>query len=157
MNKGLDFIRKARLGLINTSNELSIEQLNYIPQGFNNNIIWNMGHLIATQQAVCYRRAGIEPVADADFINAYAPGTRPERFITSEEMIRIQELFFTTLERFEQDLKTNLFNNYTPWTTRAGVDINNIGDADAFLPYHEGMHVGYIMAQKRAILSPLTP
>ena len=156
MNKSHDFIRKARLGLVNTIKELTIEQLNEIPQGFNNNIIWNMGHLIATQQVVCYRRAGIETVVDADFVNTYAPGTRPERFISQEEVLQIQELFVTTLDRFEQDIQTDIFNNYTPWTTRAGVDINNINDADDFLPYHEGMHVGYIMAQKRA-LSPLTP
>ena len=152
MNKSHDIITKARLGLINTINELTIDQLNEIPQGYNNNIIWNMGHLIATHQVICYRRAGIDTVVDADFVNTYAPGTRPERFITPEEVLRIQELFFTTLERFEQDLQTDLFDNYTPWTTRAGVEINNISDADAFLPYHEGMHVGYIMAQKRAFL-----
>ena len=151
MNKGLDFIRKARLVQINTINELTIEQLNEVPKGFNNNIIWNMAHLIATQQIVCYRRAGVEPVLDADFINAYAPGSRPERFISAEEVAGIQELFFSTLDRFEQDLQTGLFNNYTAWTTRAGVDINNIDDVLAFLPYHEGIHMGYIQAQKRIL------
>lgn len=151
MNKSHDFIRKARLVLTNTIKELSIEQLNEIPAGFNNNIIWNMGHLIATQQIVCYRRAGVDTVVDADFVNAYAPGSRPERFIAEEEVLRIQELFVTSLDRFEQDMQTAIFNNYTQWTTRAGVDINNINDVDAFLPYHEGMHVGYIMALKKAL------
>ncbi|PJJ79748.1 DinB family protein [Mucilaginibacter auburnensis] len=153
MNKGLDFIRKARLVQVNTIKELSIEQLNQIPKGFNNNIIWNMAHLIATQQIVCYRRAGVEPILDADFINAYAPGSKPEGPVKSEEIARIQELFFSTLDQFEQDLQAGLFNNYTAWTTRAGVDINTIDDVLAFLPYHEGIHMGYIQAQKR-VLSP---
>lgn len=151
MDKGLDFIRKARLVQINIINELTIEQLNEIAKGFNNNIIWNMAHLIATQQIVCYRRAGVEPVLDAEFINAYAPGSRPERFISAEEVARIQELFFSTLDRFQQDLQTGLFNNYTAWTTRAGVDITNIDDVLAFLPYHEGIHMGYIQAQRRVL------
>ncbi len=153
MKKGLDFIRKARLVQTNIINELGIEQLNEIPKGFNNNIIWNMAHLIATQQIVCYRRAGVEPVVDAAFIDAYAPGTRPEKLVSAEEITQIQELFFTTLDRFEQDLQAGLFNNYTAWTTRAGVEINNIDDVLAFLPYHEGMHMGYIQAQRR-VLSP---
>jgi hypothetical protein len=153
MNKGHDFIRKARLVLTNIAKELSIEQLNEIPTGFNNNIIWNMGHLIATQQIVCYRRAGADTVVDAEFVDMYAPGTRPERFITEEEVLRIQELFFTSLDRFEVDIHNGVFDNYTQWTTRAGVDITNVNDVDAFLPYHEGMHVGYIMALKRRILS----
>lgn len=153
MNKGHDLIRKARLTLSNIAKELSIEQLNEVPAGFNNNIIWNMGHLIATQQIVCYRKAGIATFADAEFVDMYAPGTRPERLITPEEVLHIQELFFATLDRYEQDLHSDLFKSYTPWTTRAGVDITNINDADDFLPYHEGMHVGYIMAMKK-LLSP---
>lgn len=112
MNKGLDFIRKARLVQTNTINELTIEQLNEVPKGFNNNIIWNMGHLIATQQIVCYRRAGVEPMLDADFINAYAPGTKPEKFVTAEKVASIQELFFSTLDRFEEDLQSGQFINY---------------------------------------------
>ena len=151
MNKSHDFIRKARLVQINIIKELSLEQLNEIPAGFNNNIIWNMGHLIATQQVVCYRRAGVETVVDTDFVNAYAPGSRPERFITADEVQRIQELFFTSLDRFEDDLQNGVFDNYTAWTTRAGVDINNIDDVGAFLPYHEGMHVGYIMAMRKFV------
>jgi len=151
MNKGHDFIRKARLALTNITKELSIEQLNQIPTGFSNNIIWNMAHLIATQQIVCYRRAGVATVVDTEFVDAYAPGTRPERLITEEEVLRIQELFFTSLDRYELDLHAGLFDNYTAWTTRAGVDVNSINDADAFLPYHEGMHVGYVMALRKAI------
>jgi len=151
MNKGHDFIRKARITLTNIAKELSIEQLNEIPAGFNNNIIWNMGHVIATQQSVCYRKAGVDTVVNADFVNMYAPGTRPERFITEAEVTQILDLFVTSLDRFELDQQTDLFNNYTAWTTRAGADINNIDDADAFLPYHEGMHVGYVMALKRLI------
>jgi len=151
MNKGLDFIRKARTVLTNTINELTTEQLNQIPKGFNNNIIWNMAHLIATQQIVCYRRAGVEPILEADFINAYAPGSRPEKFVSAEDVALIRELFFSTLDRFEQDLQTGLFNNYTSWTTRAGVEINDINDVLAFLPYHEGIHMGYIQAQKRTL------
>ncbi|MFD0749798.1 DinB family protein [Mucilaginibacter calamicampi] len=151
MNKGHDFIRKARLAMTNITKELSIAQLNEIPAGFNNNIAWNMAHLIATQQIVCYRRAGIDTVVDAEFVDTYAPGTRPERFITEEEVLRIVELFSTSLDRYELDMHAGLFNNYTAWTTRAGVDVNNINDADAFLPYHEGMHVGYIMALKKLV------
>ena len=154
MNKIIEIIKKPRIGLANTIEGLTIEQLNQVPTGFNNNIIWNMGHLVATQQVVCYRRGGVEPIVDAEFINAYAPGTRPEKFVTVEELQRIRELFVTTLEQFELDLQTDMFNNYTPWTTRYGVDINNISDIVNFLPFHEGLHVGYIWALKRALLAP---
>jgi hypothetical protein len=153
MNKVIEIITKPRLSIAGIINGLSIEQLNKVPAGFNNNIIWNMGHLVSVQQILCYRRAGVEPIIDAVFIDTYAPGTKPERFITAEELERIQQLFTTTIDQLEADMQTDLFNNYTAWTTRMGININNINDAMNFLNFHEGMHVGYIMALKRAIFA----
>ena len=153
MNKIIEIITKPRLGLAGTIEGLSMEQLNHVPPGFNNNIVWNMGHLVATQQIVCYRRAGVAPLVDAEFIDAYAPGSRPDKFVSFEELLHIQDLFVTTLEQFEKDLQTKLFENYTPWKTRYGVEINCIDDIVNFLPFHEGLHVGYIWALKRVLLS----
>ncbi|MBC7887461.1 MAG: DinB family protein [Ferruginibacter sp.] len=34
--------------------ELSVEDLNFIPGGFNNNIAWHLGHIISVQQSLCY-------------------------------------------------------------------------------------------------------
>ena len=48
MRKEIDILRKARLKMLEKINELSLEQLNKVPEGFNNNIIWNMGRLIET-------------------------------------------------------------------------------------------------------------
>jgi len=33
----------------------SLEQLNKIPEGFNNNLIWNIAHCVVTQQLLCYK------------------------------------------------------------------------------------------------------
>ncbi|MBD1422623.1 DinB family protein [Sphingobacterium chuzhouense] len=30
----------------------SLDQLNKIPNGFNNNLIWNIGHIIVTRQKI---------------------------------------------------------------------------------------------------------
>jgi hypothetical protein len=35
--------------------EYSLEQLNKIPEGFSNNLIWNIGHVIVAQQSLVYR------------------------------------------------------------------------------------------------------
>lgn len=32
----------------------SLDQLNTIPDGFNNNLIWNIGHVIVSQQGLIY-------------------------------------------------------------------------------------------------------
>ena len=53
-------IKKTRSFIIDLVENLSAEQLNHIPPGFNNNIIWNIAHLTATQQNMCYVRSGLE-------------------------------------------------------------------------------------------------
>ncbi len=49
MNKQIEILRNTRKHLLSFINDLSTEELNEIPQGFNNNIIWNLAHLTATQ------------------------------------------------------------------------------------------------------------
>jgi hypothetical protein len=151
MTKSIEIIKKPRLGLLNLISELSIEQLNKIPAGFNNNIAWNLGHMIATQQGVCYKRAGLDTVIGEDFYKTYAPETKPEKFIDQDELETIKGLFISTLDRFETDCGKNLFSDYIPWTTRYGVELASIQDVLKFLPFHEGLHVGYIWALKRAV------
>lgn len=149
MEKSLEIIRKTRISLLAMVEGLSIEQLNKVPAGFNNNIIWNLGHLVATQQGVCYRRAGIDMRIDDSYFAMYKPESKPERFISETELETIKQLMFSTLDQFEADLKTTLFDNYIPWTTRYNVAVDNIRDAVTFLPFHEGLHMGYVMALKR--------
>lgn len=54
MKHALETTQKARLAFIHLCKDLTIEQLNKIPEGFNNNIVWNFGHIIVTQQMLCY-------------------------------------------------------------------------------------------------------
>lgn len=137
--------------MLNHVNDLTIGQLNKVPAGFNNNIVWNLAHVVASQQGVCYRRAGLELRIQDNFFATYKPETKPEHFITAEELETIKGLMFSTIDQFEADYQTDIFNNYVPWVTRYGVKIDTIDDALTFLPFHEGLHMGYIMALKRAI------
>jgi hypothetical protein len=155
MTKSIEIIKKPRLALFELIKDLSIEQLNQVPPGFNNNIIWNLGHLVAAQQGICYRRAGVATIISEDFFNTYGPGSKPDRFISKAELDEIKEYFTSTLDQFVVDYNNNLFANYVAWTTRYGVDLNTIDDAFKFLPFHEGLHFGYVMAQRRALLSSI--
>jgi hypothetical protein len=52
----------------------------------------------------------------------------------------------------ENDIKNNIFTNYPTWLSRYGTEITSFDEAMSFLPFHEGLHCGYIMALKRAVL-----
>lgn len=151
MKAQIETIRATRKNLLTLIHDLSVEELNKIPSGFNNNIIWNLAHLISAQQGIFYKRAGLDIVIEDKFFTPYRPDTKPEHFVNSDEVETIKELLFTTLDRFKSDYDSNRFENYHTWTTRYGVELKSIDDALHFLPFHEGMHCGYIMALKRVI------
>lgn len=151
MTKAIEIIKLPRLSLLKAVEELTVEQLNKIPDGFNNNIIWNLAHIIAAQQNICYKRAGLDIVIEERFFTPFLPGTKPESFVNAADVEIIKGLFFSTLDQLESDLQNGKFANYVPWTTRYGNTINSGDEAAAFLPFHEGIHTGYIWALKRVI------
>jgi len=151
MSQRIDIIRKPRLTILEVLDAFSLEQLNTIPAGFNNNIIWNLGHMVAAQYGVCYKRAGLELPIPQAFYETYMPGSKPERPYTADDLSQIKELLVTSLDGLEADLQTDMFSNYPLWTTRYGADINNIDDAVAFLPFHDGLHIGYIMSLRKLV------
>jgi len=149
MRKPIEIVLKPRLMVLNIIKDLSPEQLNHVPQGFNNNIIWNVAHMISAQQGICYTRAGLPIVTEDKFYTPYRPDTKPTDFVGEEDIATIKELFLSTIEQLETDLDNDIFANYPTWTTRYGAGIDSIDTAVAFLPFHEGLHVGYIMSLKK--------
>jgi uncharacterized damage-inducible protein DinB len=148
----VDRIRKTRNYLLDIIKDVPVEQMNAIPEGFSNNMIWHLGHMVAAQQGICYLRAGL-PAAVADkYIQLYKPGTKPEQPVDQAEVAAIKQLMFSTLDQLENDLKDNRIINYPSWTTRYGVEISSIDDALDFLLFHEGLHAGYITYMKRLVL-----
>jgi len=153
MKESIDIMRGARKFLINLIDGISIEKLNEIPAGFNNNLAWNIGHVIANQQILCYRNAGVKPVIEEEIIDKYKTGTRPDGFIEEKEFKVLIQYLLETIDKFEKDSATNMFENYKAFDLKSypGVRLKNIGDAAKFVTFHDGLHVGYSMALKRSL------
>ncbi len=151
MNYEINNIRKIRTSLLNIIKDLSLDQLNMVPTNFNNNIIWNLAHLISAQQGICYKRSEKNIHISEDFYNAYKPGSKPEKPLTEIEIEEVKKLLFTSLDLLENDVDNNVFEGYKTWNSRYDVEIKNINDAISFLQFHEGLHMGYIMALKKIV------
>lgn len=152
MNTLIDNIRRVRQSIITSISDLTLEQLNEVPEGFNNNIIWNVAHIIAAQQGICYTRAGQDQLIEKSFFDQYKPGTKPEGPLNAEQIANIKAILFSTIDQFKVDFNNNLFNNYQNWTNRYGSEMDNIDTVSKFLFFHDGIHFGYIMALKRVVL-----
>ncbi len=129
----------------------SLDQLNEVPEGFKNNLIWNIAHVVVTQQLLVYKLSGLPMMIDDEMVDLYRKGTKTERPVTTEEVSEIKKLLFTTLDKTEKDLSDNLFENYNDYETSTGFVLKSVQDAMNFNNYHEGIHLGYILALRKAI------
>lgn len=152
MTASIDLIRFARSSFLKLIDGLSDEHLNLTPPGFNNNLVWNLGHVIAVQQALCYLRAGQNPVIAATLMDAYQKGTAPSAPVSSDEIAELKRLAFSTITQLEEDLARGAFAAYEPFTvTPDKLPVNHIADALAFTAFHEALHLGYAQSLKRVI------
>jgi hypothetical protein len=75
----------------------------------------------------------------------------PNGFFQSDEEDEMKQLLFGSLDILENDLQKNLFETFTPWVTRTGINIENIREALIYLHHHEGLHTGIIYSMKRMV------
>jgi len=130
---------------------LSLEQLTSIPSGFNNNIIWNIGHIIVVQQMLVYHLSGVPMSIAADLVSKYKKGTQPQDVVTEDEVFYLKQLLFSTVKQTEVDYEAGLFKNFTEYTVMTGFVVKSVQDAIAFNYYHEALHTGVIMSLKKLV------
>lgn len=79
-----DFVFKmmdrAQMNILKYAENVSEEAKMTIPEGFNNNLHWNLGHILAVSDRVVYGLSGREPVLPAAYKTYFAPGTRPSEW-----------------------------------------------------------------------------
>lgn len=129
----------------------SLEQLNKVPEGFTNNIIWNAAHCVATQQVLLYKLSGLPINVSEEFIEKYRKGTKPEGDVSQEEANEIKRLLASTLQKAEGDFDKGIFATYTEYTTSMGYTLKNIEGALEFNNFHEGLHTGVVMSIRKFV------
>ncbi len=140
--------RKVLLGFLE---KYSLEELNKIPEGFSNNLIWNIGHIIVVQQLLVYKLSGLPTMVSNEMIEKYQKGTKPEHNVTQEEVDEIKVLLFSTLEKTKQDFEENIFQNYIEFTSMSGFTMKSAANAIEFNNYHEAIHTGIMMQIRKFI------
>lgn len=129
----------------------SLEQLNTIPEGFSNNLIWNIGHIVVVQQMLVYKLSGLPMIVSDEMVAKYMRGTKPESPVSQEEVEEIKRLLFSTLEKAEKDFAEEIFKEYQEFTTMSGFTVTNAQEAMTFNNYHEGVHTGIMMQIKKFV------
>ncbi len=147
------YIRRNREIFLQLVESLSIEQLNKIPEGFRNNIAWNFGHIVVSTQNLCYVRSGVKPGLDIPFKSKFGKDTKPESFISQEEIDELKKQLLATIDELEKDYAAGVFKNITPYSTSTYKhEMHSIDEIITCTLAHDSLHYGYALAQKKLVV-----
>ncbi|AIM38782.1 hypothetical protein KO02_20325 [Sphingobacterium sp. ML3W] len=148
-----EFIINSRKGFLRLIDDLSLEELNQIPDGFNNNIFWNFSHIVVSTQTLSYVRTGIRAdTSGVKYNEDYKKDTKPTRTVTQEEVYEFKTLALSTIEQIQSDYDKGIFNTITPYSTATyGSEMNTIEEVLIATLSHDNLHWGYAQAQRRVI------
>ena len=149
MQKQFEILSITRSNILNAIDGLTLNELNTIPTGFKNNIIWNVAHLVVTQQLLCYKVSGLAMALNDEFIDKYRKDSVVNSEVNQEEVNYIKTQLQELPKKLQEDYNNAIFKNYTEYPTSYNVTLNNVEDAIQFNNVHEGLHFGYIMAMKK--------
>ena len=146
--------RQIRENLRQVLLKTSLDELLTIPDGFNNHIFWNIAHCVATQQLLLYYLSGNEVQINRDWIDQYKKGTLPNFDVEETDVEDLAFLLCETSRLLVEHYDKGFFETpYRSYTTSFGTDLKSIQDAVIFNNIHESLHYGYVLAQKRALMS----
>jgi uncharacterized damage-inducible protein DinB len=141
----LETYRSYILGVLENVSE---EEAEVIPQGFRNNIRWNLGHIYLDQylwiQAVTKEKAGVPEQFNAWF----GYGTSPANF--TQETPSIEELKKLLKEQPAQ-IKAEYGNRLEEDFPPTEMDIHTIEQVLIRTIFHEGMHLQTILDLKKCM------
>lgn len=143
--------RKSREIYANILDTYTLEQLNRIPEGWNNNLMWHIGHIMVSQQILVYRGSGLPLNIREELVSMYTRGTKPERDVTQEEVDEMKGLLFSTIQKTEEDYSNGIFTTYNARKSEMGYDLSSTEDGIAFNNNHEGIHMGMVIRLKKLV------
>lgn len=136
---------KTRQVLAKLLEDASPEIISIVPKGFNNNIHWQVGHILGAGELFLFKGQENLPKTYNEF---FGTGTKPTDWTgdvpsieilleqLNEQLVRINEI---PDESFNQTLSKPFIGNET------------VGELAAFGAFHEALHLGQIQSLKRII------
>lgn len=147
----LHLFEKTRSMIAKSVRDLTEDQLLVIPDGFQNNILWNIGHIIVLQQANVYGRSGLAPLIDLDTMRPlFNSRTSPADWQQTPDAQALLDMLVSHATQLTSDFENGKFEgiDYQSRTAGNGVHMATVEQAMLYNNCHETMHLGAIEAIK---------
>ena len=152
MKTEIDLFRATRNNTLEVVKNLSLEQVNKVPEGFTGNVAWHVGHMVSTHRGLIYQLNGAGNDMEKEFVLKFKKGSVPESDLAQDEWDYILKKLISQVEDLEKDLvNNNIWGETHEYSTSYNYTITSLDEAVKFSNLHQALHLGYVMALKRSI------
>jgi hypothetical protein len=137
-----------RQELMTMISSLTEEEMNLIPKGHANNIIWNLGHMLLVSESILYKNLPVQRPVHRFDLSQFARNTSPHDFIVKNEFLLIGKAFMETASIFREIINLGNGNESIP--------VQNMQDIITeerlqFLLFHDSIHYKTINTQIKLV------
>ena len=147
----LALLEKSRESMLKVVEGLTPHQMYVLPPGFRNNLLWNMGHALVSQQILCYEQSGLPLRVPPHYLTMFRKGTHPGQWTEAVNPDEVKAWVVETLKYLRADMAAGVFKSFAPYQTSWGVRLTNFPDALAFVAWHESQHSGAMSAMLKLV------
>lgn len=147
-----EILKASRTRLLQLVETVDNKILFKIPETFNNNIVWQIGHCITSQQRHMYMRSGLPMHISQEFMEMFKIGSSPYTWKSSPDIDEIKHLLLYTVNQLSKDLQAEIFVDYQPFSLPLGITVNNHIQALQAANFHEAEHSVIIFSYLKLLI-----
>lgn len=146
----LSFARNATLRLVK---DVSENKSREIPEGFSNNILWNLGHIYSSLESFAFGYIGESMDLPEEFKGLFGMGSKPSEWSGNiPEITKLIEMLEAQPQRVQERLADKLDQEVKLPFTIPGAELKTVRDLLTFSFYHEAGHTQTIKHLKKSII-----
>ena len=136
----LTFIRNGTLKVFEVTDE---KHLTVTPKGFNNHILWNLGHIYVIQERMVFPAMSEAPQLNDTYLQLFNKNTSPANWTTTlPEINELKQLLRNQTGRIKASFQDRLDEKLVePFTLFKVLTFQTLRDVLTFTIFHEGMHL----------------
>lgn len=144
-------LRITRRHMLTELDGLSHEEMLVIPEGRDDNVLWNVGHLLCSLSRLTYVFSGHALPIPERYLELFGKGTSARDWTENPEPAEVLDRFKSMPGQIEADYIAGNFKDYKTLQITPDDTIASVEEAVAFHCFHEGLHIGMIITLKELL------